>query len=356
MQRRKGFTLVELLVAMALALFIMSILTAAFVTALETFRQLKGLGDLQEGLRTASQRLKADLTANHFEGSRKLSDPSYLITGKPRQGYFYVKHGTTATTTGPYYVKEGLDLDDTLATGHLDSFRAVDHVLAFSVNLRGNRPEDFFQASLPTGSALIGREFTLRFPGEDLDQSRFQAANMVSSQWAEIAYFLGPKTGTTDDATDASNSKGAPLHSLYRVQRIVVPVDKDINDIIANTAGSDYSQLSWVNDGTNLDFNTPENLAGNTAGVIGTPNRGWDPNTPATWNHGASLLLGNVISFQVQVAINPSGDLVFDDAAMTGRVFDTATSGYTIYGARITIRVFDPNTGQTRQITVLQDL
>ena len=47
MRRRQGFTIVELLVAMALIVLIMSIISEAFVEGLGTFRELKGIGDLQ---------------------------------------------------------------------------------------------------------------------------------------------------------------------------------------------------------------------------------------------------------------------------------------------------------------------
>src|SRR5439155_10425507 len=45
-QKRQGFTLVEMLVAMALTIFIMVIMSEAFVAGLETFRQLKAIGDM----------------------------------------------------------------------------------------------------------------------------------------------------------------------------------------------------------------------------------------------------------------------------------------------------------------------
>ena len=51
MRRRTGFTLVEVLVAMALTLFIMSILSAAFVAATSAVSDLKAAGDLAERLR-----------------------------------------------------------------------------------------------------------------------------------------------------------------------------------------------------------------------------------------------------------------------------------------------------------------
>src|SRR5262249_41037863 len=56
-QRRSGFTLVELLVAMALTLFIMVILSQAFIAGVQTFADLKAIGDMNNRLRVASSTL-----------------------------------------------------------------------------------------------------------------------------------------------------------------------------------------------------------------------------------------------------------------------------------------------------------
>ena len=58
---RQAFTLIEVLVAMALTMFIMMILSQAFVAGLDTFSGLKAIGDLNADLRTASTLLKSDL-------------------------------------------------------------------------------------------------------------------------------------------------------------------------------------------------------------------------------------------------------------------------------------------------------
>jgi hypothetical protein len=60
---RRGFTLVELLDPMALIVFIMSIVSSALVDGLQTFSQLKGLGDLAEPLLNAGEALNADIGA-----------------------------------------------------------------------------------------------------------------------------------------------------------------------------------------------------------------------------------------------------------------------------------------------------
>ena len=87
MRKRAAFTLVEMLVSMALILFIMVILSQAFTTGLQVFRQLKGLGDMEERLRSTSQILRRDLAAYHFENYRKLSDPTFWSDGPPQQGF-----------------------------------------------------------------------------------------------------------------------------------------------------------------------------------------------------------------------------------------------------------------------------
>ena len=92
--RRQGFTLVEMMVSLALVLFIMVILTQAFQAGLESFRLLKGVGDMEDNLRSVATILRRDLAADHFEGKRRISDESFWSIGPPREGYFRVWHGT----------------------------------------------------------------------------------------------------------------------------------------------------------------------------------------------------------------------------------------------------------------------
>src|SRR5688572_11398631 len=68
MRRRPAFTLVEMMVSVALVLFIMVILTEAFGKGLESFRTLKSVGDMESRLRAADMVLRRDLKADHFEG------------------------------------------------------------------------------------------------------------------------------------------------------------------------------------------------------------------------------------------------------------------------------------------------
>src|SRR5262249_40433479 len=140
-RRRQGFTLVELLVAMALIMFIMAILSQAFVAATQTFRDLKSSGDMAEKLRTTTNIMRRYLASDHFEGKRRLSDPNFWQNGPPREGFFRVWHGLPSTF-------EGADPDG------IPSFLSTTHALHFTVKLRGSQRSDYFSATPITGSPL----------------------------------------------------------------------------------------------------------------------------------------------------------------------------------------------------------
>jgi len=135
MRRRRAFTIVELLVAMALIVLIMAILAEAFAAALESFRQLKAIGDMQERMRVATNHLRLDLLGRHFEGDRKLSQ--FGNTARPQQGFFRIQQNSPA-------VLEGVDDDG------LPSTRAAPGcVLHFAVHQIGGSRESYYTARIP---------------------------------------------------------------------------------------------------------------------------------------------------------------------------------------------------------------
>lgn len=78
---RNAFTLIELLIAMAMIVMMMSVLSEAFIVGLETFRELKGIGDLNERLRGDAIQLREDTRSSHFETSRFIGNT--LRTDQP---------------------------------------------------------------------------------------------------------------------------------------------------------------------------------------------------------------------------------------------------------------------------------
>src|SRR5262245_5153443 len=102
--RRAAFTLVEMLVASALIIFMMWILATAFEKALTSFRVLKTAGDMQERLRGAATTLKRDLTLPHFDDkganrgpdlSGQRLDLGVDVWSPPERGYFRIFQGDT---------------------------------------------------------------------------------------------------------------------------------------------------------------------------------------------------------------------------------------------------------------------
>src|SRR5260370_10346741 len=202
MRRRTAFTIIELLVAMALIVFIMAILAEAFVEGLKTFRKMKAVGDLNARLRMAQSMVRDDSSKDHFEGKRRLSDPYFWTFGPPKEGYFRVWHGSQLGVQGqPFYIEGNPD--------GIPSYYATDHSLQYTVKKRGNNRQDFYSAAVPVASPLLN----LGTP-----DSRYQDQNANSasynSQWVEVAWFMRP-TGTTAGAQ--------PLFTLYRRQKVIVP-------------------------------------------------------------------------------------------------------------------------------------
>lgn len=346
--RRRGFTLVEMLVAMALTVFLMAILAEAFVTALETFRQLKGLGDMQQGVRIAFLKLQNDLRADHFDGNRKLSDPYFwgnppagsdgLPSLGPRRGFFRIVQGAPS-------ILEGTDLDG------LPSYRAFNHILHFSICLaRGNHRENFLSATVPAGSPLLNPPL---YPTDQGGDAHYQdQPQTYTSPWAEVAYFLVPQ-GTTTEPHNPAASSGTPLFSLYRTQKVVVPENVGINaQGIPAAQYSLYNEISCEPNPNNpnvLYFNSPADLARSTTyRAITYPSGAYTPGP------GSAKLLENVVSFQVRILLAGAGD--FQD--VPGGVFDTAAppSPLNIIGLQIALRVWDEATQQTLQMTLIQDM
>ena len=134
--RRSGFTLVELMVAMAASIIIMLIIVEMFKRGTDAFRTLKAAGDMQERLRIAALSLRGDLSQHHFSSGYAPS-PAYLrdldlrysdaktgavINGTPpSDGFFRIYQGSMDAQGNPF-IAEGTDRDGVLFT------RATTHI------------------------------------------------------------------------------------------------------------------------------------------------------------------------------------------------------------------------------------
>jgi type II secretory pathway pseudopilin PulG len=414
MKRRQAFTLVELLVSMALIIFIMVILSQAFGAALGTFRTLKAQGDMAEKLRSVSQLLQRDLAADHFEGKKRLSNPNFWINGPPQEGFFQIYHGSPSTSSGPNNYVEGYDLDSvppTYPVG-IGSYRSTDHALSFAVKLRGNQMGDFFSAS--SGMASLSGLFG---PPE----ARYQTATSGGSynyQWAAVAWFLQAQNNPTTKAQDTTTGS-IPLYTLYRRQALLVPDNTLVQPPQPATSIGNFTDMScWAN-GTNLYFNSPIDITVPTRRQWGGQGP-YQPIPQTSSLYGSDIQLNDVVSFDVRVAfqqpagvtnidnVPPSqtnldpfvtlwqtpfnvlntgnginnGNTLYQPSNTNGpMVFDTWTSindgsnnylqwstsgtstsiplwsssgGPIIQAIQISIRIWDSKTSQTRQVTMVQ--
>jgi prepilin-type N-terminal cleavage/methylation domain-containing protein len=394
---RRGFTLVEMLVATALIIFIMVILTQAFTAGMDAFLKLKTIGDMEERLRTAATILRQDLAADHFEGKKRLSDANFWVNGPPREGFLRIWQGSPSAL-----MTEGLDGDG------IPSFRATNHYLHFTVKRRGNRREEFALARVPAGSPLL----LLGQP-----DSRFQdpTNGPYASQWYEVVYFLKD----SGEVTPADPATGVPTkrYNLYRRQLLMVPDNYYVNWVpdpnnplikpVPSAQFKEYAEVSCKPGPQSLYFNNPTDLT--------VPQRRFGMNPAAAANGGipleadnsypiittqvatlvgpgADLLLTDVISFQVQVLV--AGQGAFQDIPVSPNntlfqnpvgthVFDTWSNvqddsyDYTkwnqlpplnpdphtiipwqprIVALKITLRIWDPKSQQSRQVTLVQDM
>lgn len=335
MRRRQGFTLVELIVAMALIVMMMTILSWAFANALDTFQQMKAIGDLEERLRSATVVLRRDIAADHLEGKRRIGDSQYwpansgahprpidrlgLSQGVAREGFIRLINGGLTN--------EGSDGDG------IASVRVTGDVLHFSVKLRGNNRHDFFSAQAP---GLMGRRTT--YFNQPFDTFYVEGDGTLRSQWGEIAYFLHPN----GQSTIRGNT---PLYGLWRCQYLVIP---DTTTLTGISGGwQNYCHISCQGGGT-VTFNNPTDMATNVnrrafdaRNVRGT----FNPNNPEA--HSATLVMPDVISFDVKATTDGInfGDINYDSRTNTNR----------IRGLRVSLRVWDVRSETTRQITIYED-
>jgi hypothetical protein len=345
--RRRAFTIVEMLVAAALIMFMMWIIAAAFQAGLESFRTLKTAGDMQEKLRAASTAIRRDLTRPHFDdgntSNEDLGNQRFDITSPPwpppLQGYFRIFQGTDADLG----FLEGYDADDptsTLAHKRVPStVNSQGHVLQFTVRLRGVRRDQYFLVDTRDGDVPPGADGPLHqlsfpvynrrilrnemLPGGTTNPFEPRSttdpkSSMFTTIWGEVTYFVRP---------NGTDTGGIPLYNLYRRQNLLVTDNGTLLPplpVVNPTANNgEYLQIgSWA-------ASTPQAYVINSQKTVTAPIRRFGvQNTPEARyqnpilryedqapafgnpNHplaGADLMLTDVSNFAVKVLWEPSG-------------------------------------------------
>jgi hypothetical protein len=352
---------------MALIVFIMAILAEAFEKGIGTFRRLKAVSDMNERLRSASSLIRRYLAADHFEGKKRLSDPTFWNNGPPREGFFRIVQQDPDTTV--YEGDEGPDSD----LNH--SYLSTKNVLHLAVKLRGNSRGDFFQTSLLPANSPI-----LLIPHGD---ARYQDTGTVyGSSWAEVAFFLRDSGDTTNDPQRPTQPR-LKLYTLYMRQRLVVPnsdtfaptsnPDRSVSFAAYHSGGGNYAEMSFgihSNEPSHLYFNSPQDLTmphrrlgalqapGGTPGVPRVAGATSATDYPILADEplgitagsgtlaGNDVLLADVLSMDVRVLVDDTG--VFKTLKEAG--YPTGTSQLNnLLRPLPTVAVFDTwSSGQDR--------
>lgn len=402
--RRSAFTIVELLVSLALVIFIMSLVSTVFVLATKSFRDLKAVGDLSEQLRSAGQLIRQMLKADHFENSMKLSDTNFWIPQNSsgqipepwnsnqerndtlftwRQGFLRLDQSNPIETIGEpnYQVKqEGTDLDG-IPSGRYDERQ--DHRLSMSIILSGKSPSDYFTAY-----------FSGARPG-NIPQQKYQnfesSESLLKRKSAEAVLFLAkqesgdsPQTALLSDPSNAKNLYTLNFKSWLLRDTFEPSISSNnpkVSYDLANTM-NDIAKVSTPVNRRSFQFFQPGNIGASRFGLSDS-----HPDTN-------SIILRNVVSFQVNL-LGPDGqpislgkDGFFDTSAQVNfnqSTYLTNTGSWVgaklderknppfsnparangirsdldavrITGVQIIIRVYDPDNEITRQVTITEAL
>jgi Prokaryotic N-terminal methylation motif len=245
--RRAAFTLVEMMVAMALTLFIMAIIAQAFGAAQQIFSTMRTAGQLQERMRSGAMVLRRDLQSEHFDGpflagrgGPRVGDQRLDQIGwyPPPRGYFEIRQFTLVNIppTPAYYVlpsllepvanpvTDGEGIVSTRAGGLIPGNPTPGHVLRFTVRLPDLPAAELFSAELPT---VVNTTLGPAPLANNNQVNAFVTGQAFAySRWAEVQYFLRENGQTTPDTP---NGQGVPLYSLRRRVRLLAPVGVTIN-------------------------------------------------------------------------------------------------------------------------------
>jgi|GEM_PF-2989173 len=278
MRKRQAFTLVEMMVSMALVIFIMVLLSQAFVASMQSFRTLKGVGDMEEKLRTAVAIMRTDLAAQHFRPNKKISDAKFFNNGgPPDQGYLRIYQATPIVRPSAVNPTPANTYEETDGDG-FPSSRCTDQTIAFTVMNSGNKRESYATADVRSDPSPVGGLST----GNAYQDMSGTTPLTYVSQTYEVAYFL----------RFAQAIPGGPrLFGLYRRQLLTVPPNSPTAfsgiSVTKLTQSNAYAEISCQPDMTGTPFT---NVYFNTAADLTIPQRrfGMNPLTGSPYGSGSS--------------------------------------------------------------------
>jgi hypothetical protein len=222
--RRAGFTMVEMLVATALIMFIMIIIAQALGQGTRTFSTLRSAAHLSDEGRTGINVIRKDLWSDHFGGPFGPTGGPHLIDQRldlagwhpPFRGYFeIVQIEPSRYETGAAIKPYGVPFLASPPYGDAEkilSSKANNHTLRFTVHLPDAPASELFCA--PFHPIFTARADANAFPS---------TPGILYSRWAQVAYFVT----ATGEFTGGTNPQ--PLGALRRRVMLMPPQDIDVS-------------------------------------------------------------------------------------------------------------------------------
>ncbi|MBO0700610.1 MAG: prepilin-type N-terminal cleavage/methylation domain-containing protein [Zavarzinella sp.] len=244
---RAAFTLVEMMVAMALTLFIMAIIAEVFGSAQRTFSAMRTAGQLQERMRSGAMVLRRDLQSEHFDGpfvagrggprvgDQRLDQAGWVPS---RRGYFEIRQFAPSiyepiqyfVNNGGVPLTDGEGIVSTRADGPTVANPSTGHVLRMTVHLPDLSAPELFAAELPATvtAVTVNGQGPVPLAINNKINSFVTGQPFVYSRWAEVQYFLKANGESTPQT---NNGPSLPLYSLRRRVRLLAPAGFTISDM-----------------------------------------------------------------------------------------------------------------------------
>jgi type IV pilus assembly protein PilW len=234
--RQRGFTLVELLVSIALGLAVIVALSSVYVAAKQTFRFQETTGRMQEDANFALEQVAREVRMAGFGGCRGVD--TVTVSGTP----------TTFPQMGLATAPSGKDSANPLSAVYPTDTAITAQPLAPANFIRGFDavPAAILDVGGPTASAAASALFFSTASARALSVSAAMAAatdnlsiasnayswptgmTMVVSDCSSSSLFvsgLSGSTAITHTTTDGNTANNFPSNNLYGVDAIVMPVE-----------------------------------------------------------------------------------------------------------------------------------
>lgn len=221
---RLAFTLVEMLIAMAVTLILMTALATGFAFVGQSIRDGRGEVQLSNQLRDVTERLREELSSMSVA-----MRPN--VEGEDQRGYFLYYEGPMTDATSSIFAAELAD-DGSVALNH-SRYGDFDDYLAFTAVASGDK---WFTGKVP--------RYILDQKTAEINGSTYVASNFAGNPWdpvvirskyAEIVYFVSPEydqstlPGTTTNQPIYLDTEGVGLPTNLRLHRRVLLIRPDLN-------------------------------------------------------------------------------------------------------------------------------